>query len=387
MVTTFHAPTRVEFGPGSFGRIGQYSAGLGLRRVLLVTNSGTSQLVDLQDHVRRRLELVGIGVVATSPVPPLPSTHTVTQVASRLRAIEADGIVVVGGGRVIDVAKLAALVAAGGGTPEDYELPHAPLVGRRFPVLAMPTSSGSGAEVSPFAFVRGPDGARPVVAHTADLAPDVAIVDPELTRTLPPTHTLAGGVLALAGLVEPCVVTEPNPFVAPWSERALLLLRDQLPRALSDPFEGEARAAVAEAGVLAGLVAAQTDLGSCLAVALALWTSVRGPAEPPPLGFLCGAVLPKLLEAHCRARPGCVQNFAARLTHMRPSDDSEAVLAISAWLQGFGIPASLRDLEFTAGRHEAILALILDHPRLARAAAVLGEAELRTILRALLEDA
>ena len=258
--------TRVVAGRDLLGSVGFEFAKEGAHRVFVVTDPvirGTGLVERVEAGVADGgLEVVGV----FDEVPQDSSTEGCERCAEEARAAGADAFLAVGGGSVIDTAKVADAVFSHGGAAEDlegiYTLPRAddgmgaplPLA----PLACIPTTAGTGSEVSMGAVVK--DHERKVKLEIADfpLFPRLAVLDPESTRTLPPQIAASTGMDAMTHAIEGYVALEWNPFQDGRSLVALRMIRDNLERAVADPSDDAARGNM----LVAASLAITTGLGS-----------------------------------------------------------------------------------------------------------------------------
>jgi alcohol dehydrogenase class IV len=251
--------TRVVAGRGLLEGAGFEFAKEGARRVLVVTDPGV-RATGLVQRVEAGLDDVGLEAAAVfDDVPQDSDTEVVERVAERAREAEADAFLAVGGGSVMDTAKAANVLFTHGGRVRDWEgffaLPRAedgqgPPVPMA-PLACVPTTAGTGSEVSFAAVVK--DAAEGVKVELADFAlfPRLAVLDPESTRTLPSGVAAATGMDALTHAVEGYVSSEWSPHGDAFALHALRLIRDHLERAVGDPADEEARGNMLVAASLA----------------------------------------------------------------------------------------------------------------------------------------
>src|SRR5689334_1117370 len=206
----FYMPTRVFFGRGVADQAGARAAGLGMHRVLLVTDPGV-QAAGLTGPVNDNLIAAGLEVVVFAQVEPNPRDTDCLAGAELAADVRADGFAAIGGGSAIDTAKCIALLRTNGGHPRDWE-DFGALRDDPLPVLALPTTAGTGSEVSPSAVIT--DTARKKKLNLFDMrnCPEVALVDPDLTLSCPPAVTAAAG-----GRLRPRPTSKPG---AAWPRAA-----------------------------------------------------------------------------------------------------------------------------------------------------------------------
>lgn len=244
---TFKLPTVITFGDGCVAQLPQIAAAWGKRPLLVADRD----LVKLPPFARVREVLPDAPVF--SEVTPDPEVASVDQLAARLRAGQHDVVVAVGGGSAMDCAKAAACLAAG--NLPSIRAAHsegAPLGSARLPLIAVPTTAGTGSEVTPFAVlsdtekqVKGP------IAGDA-LYPVHAVVDPQLTHTLPLKVTIVTGLDALSHAIEGYWSKNHQPICDVLAIEAARLICAHLKRAAEQPGDAAARSAMSYAATLAG---------------------------------------------------------------------------------------------------------------------------------------
>jgi alcohol dehydrogenase class IV len=245
----FISPTRVIAGHDLIGGVGFEFAKEGAKRPLIVTDEGlrATGLVDRVENgvVDGGLEVAGI----FDEVPQDSDAGVVTRVAEMAHEMGADSILAVGGGSVMDTAKVANVIFVHGGSPRDWEgyygLPRADDGQGRpvelAPFACIPTTAGTGSEVSFVAVIK--DRGEHVKFQIGDIPmySRLAILDPEATRTLPPSLAAATGMDAMTHAIEGYASSEWNPHSDAYAMAALRLLRDNLQRAVEHPQDDAAR--------------------------------------------------------------------------------------------------------------------------------------------------
>ena len=330
----FQLPTKVRFGFGVSAALGEEAAALG-RRALVVTDPGVRR-AGIADGPLAALRDAGLTVALFHGVSGNPRDHECLAAAEAGRALGADMVVAVGGGSPMDTAKTAAALLANGGTPQDWEAP-ARLDRPPLPVVAVPTTSGTGSEVTFYAVVT--DTARHVKMSLFDprLAPAVALVDPGLTMTLPAAVTASTGMDALTHAVEAATCRLANPVSDALAKEAIGLVARHLPTAVRDGANREARAGTMMGSLLAGMAFGNTDVGSvhCLAEAI-------GGRYDTPHGVANAVFLPLVFAHNAAAFP---ERHAAVAVALGLGGESaaDAVAAVAALAREVGIPR-LRDL-------------------------------------------
>uniref|UniRef100_A0A7C4EJV3 Iron-containing alcohol dehydrogenase n=1 Tax=Fundidesulfovibrio putealis TaxID=270496 RepID=A0A7C4EJV3_9BACT len=270
----FVAPEFV-FGVGASRLAAQYAVNLGARRPMLVTDQG---LVDVGAASRMEGELrdAGLECVVFSQLTPNPKDHEVIEGARRFREERCDSLVGLGGGSVLDCAKGIGVVQANGGSILDYEgvdtiaKPLPPLVG-------IPTTSGSSADVSQFAIITDTTRKVKIALVSKMLVPDVSLIDPELTVTLGPELTADTGLDALTHAMEAYASNASSPVTDLFALEAMRLVAGHLAQAVRSPTDIEARTQMSLASLNAGLAFSNAILGAVHGMAHSLGGSLDLP--------------------------------------------------------------------------------------------------------------
>ena len=240
---TFNTVPSLIVGSGSIARLGEIAAQRLGPRVALVTDAGLVK-AGLVAPALQALEEAGIAVDVFDGVVADPPEDVVLAAVARARAFEARAVIGFGGGSSIDVAKLVALLASSGeNLPEIYGVGIAK--GPRLPLLAIPTTAGTGSEVTPISIVTtGAHEKKGVVSPL--IIPDIALLDPDLTLGLPPHVTAATGIDAMVHAIEAYTSTSANnnPVSQALAKEALRLLGRNIERAVHHGKDPEARSAM-----------------------------------------------------------------------------------------------------------------------------------------------
>jgi alcohol dehydrogenase class IV len=292
MAFTFFT-ARVLFGPGSRLQIPAQAYRLG-RRCLLVTGSRPEGCAWLADDLSGVMDDVFV-----MPVSGEPEAAAIAANALSARARGCDVVVAVGGGSVLDAGKaLAALVVntrdvfdylevVGRGMP----LEHAPL-----PLIAAPTTAGTGSEVTANAVLLSRAHGVKVSLRSPEMIPNLAVVDPELAVSLPPRQTAATGMDALTQLMEAFVSHASSPLTDPLCRDGMARAARSLRRAVADGRDLAARSDMALASLFSGMALANAKLGAVHGLAASLG-AMLGAAH----GEICAALLPHVMEANIAA--------------------------------------------------------------------------------------
>jgi len=290
----FATAARIVFGPGRLAEAGPAAAAMG-RRALVITGKSTDRAEPL------------IGVLADSGVeaelfsaPGEPTTELVQAAAGAAREAGCDLTVGFGGGSAMDAAKAVAALLVNEGELLDYlEVIGA---GRKLerpaaPCIAVPTTAGTGAEVTRNAVIASPQHRVKVSLRHGSMLPDLALVDPELTYSMSSRVTAASGLDALTQLIEPFVSRMHNPLVDSLCREGLGRAARSLRRAYKDGRDRDARLDMSLASLLSGLALANARLGAVHGIAGPFGGSFPG----APHGAVCARLLPAVMAVNVRA--------------------------------------------------------------------------------------
>ena len=293
----FTTATRIIFGTGAVKEVGAIVAALGTRA--LVVNGRTAERAT---PVLDALKAVGVEAV-TFTVPGEPTTDVVREGTERARAEDCDVIVGIGGGSVIDAGKAIAVLLTNGGVPLDY----LEVIGRGQPItkpaapyVAIPTTAGTGAEVTANAVLASPEHRVKVSLRSPLMLPRVALVDPALTYSMPPSVTASTGLDAFTQVLEPYVSVQANPLTDTLCREGLMRVANSLLRVYENGSDVEAREDMALTSLFGGLALANAKLGAVHGFAGVLG-GMFGGAHGAPHGAMCGRLLPFVMEANVRA--------------------------------------------------------------------------------------
>ena len=302
----FVAPRQIVFGAGRSREVGQWVQTVARRAWIL---PGAKALVDsgVIDEIAHRLQEAGIPSFRLPEIEHEPLVEDVDRTARLMlenRAERGDCLLPVGGGSAIDLAKaVAGMVgeALGSGCttpPSIVEFLEGVGTGRRMthsplPVVALPTTAGTGAEATRNAVISSYDPPFKKSFRDSRLMPQVVIVDPVLGKTVPRQVTAATGMDAITQLVESYISKRWQPIPRALSLQGLKLALEALPRVMEDGEDLEARAAMAHAALLSGMALANSGLGMAHGIAAALGVVCR-----VPHGLACALLLPTAIRTN-----------------------------------------------------------------------------------------
>jgi alcohol dehydrogenase class IV len=285
----FATTGRIVVGAGRAAELPGVLAGLG-SRVLVCTGANPARHAEV---------VAGLGLpAAVFPVAGEPTVGLARAGAAAAREHGADVVAAIGGGSVIDAGKAVAMLLGNGGDPLDYlEVVGS---GRQItrpavPCVAVPTTAGTGAEVTANAVLAAPEHGLKASLRSRLMLPRVALVDPELTVSCPPPVTAASGMDALTQCLEPFVSVRANPVTDGLAREGLRRAAAGLRAAYADGTDLAARADMALCSLLGGIALANAKLGAVHGLA-----GVIGGTAPVPHGAACAALLAPVIEANVR---------------------------------------------------------------------------------------
>jgi choline dehydrogenase len=294
VIRAVEVPTRLVHGPGAITRLGDVLRELGVTRPLLVTDPG----VTAAGLAERALEQLDDPVVFDG-VRPNPDIALVDEGAALYAESERDGLVGLGGGSSMDTAKAIGVVARHGGSIANYEWGHDPIVERIPPLVAIPTTAGTGSEVTLWAVVTDHDRKLKFnVGGTPLIGAHVALVDPELMLGLPPAVTAATGMDALSHAIECFTCDYHQPFNDAVALNAIELVATWLRAAVEDGSNLDARTQMAHAATLGGMAYGTESAGAAHAM-----SQSAGGVHDCPHGALTARVLGPVMEYNASADP------------------------------------------------------------------------------------
>jgi alcohol dehydrogenase class IV len=288
----FATSNRIIFGPGTLSQAGTLARSLGTK-AFVVTGQSPERAASLVTE----LESQGPEPLCFQ-VPGEPSIDLVAQAVDLARQGQCDLVIAMGGGSVLDTGKAVAAMLTNHGDL----LTYLEVVGQGkaltcqpVPMIAIPTTAGTGAEVTRNAVLSVPEHRRKVSMRHAWMLPDVALIDPELTHDLPPDITATTGMDAITQLIEPFVSCQNNPLTDSLCREGLQRAARSLKIACSNGTHVQAREDMAMASLFGGLALANAKLGAVHGFAGPIGGLVNAPH-----GAVCGRLLPMVMEANIK---------------------------------------------------------------------------------------
>lgn len=347
-------PRRIVFGWGKRREIGALAASLGTR-AFLVDGSRTLQGTALWNEIFESLQTAGLTVHHIATATQEPTIEDVDLAAEKIRSFApgaGDLVIGIGGGAALDLAKAVAGMAtnsAGGsvrayleGIGSGFTLTEDPL-----PILAMPTTSGTGSEATKNAVISCNDPPCKKSLRSDKLMPSIALVDPELTVSLSPEQTAWSGMDAITQLLEAYFTKKAQPATDAWCDMGLKMGLGSILNAYTSPRDERAREEMAAAALLSGMALANSGLGMAHGVAAAL-----GSICNVPHGLACAVMLPIALKVNRNVIAEKAEDlkFFWKLTRDSKKIDAQMTavdvleMQIGAILKMLKIPTRLRDL-------------------------------------------
>ena len=289
----FATATRILFGPGTLREVAPAASGMG-KRALVVTGRNSSRAQGLLDSLTSAgLQHISFAVAGE------PTTNLVQSGAELARSEFVELVIAIGGGSVIDAGKAIAALATNSGALLDYlevigrgrALENPPL-----PFIAIPTTAGTGAEVTRNAVLASPEHRVKVSLRSPLMLPQLAVIDPELALGLPAALTASTGMDALTQLIEPFVSCRANPLTDGLCREGIVRAARSIRRACEHPGDLGAREDMAAASLFSGLALANAGLGVVHGFAAPI-----GGMFPAPHGAVCAALLPHAMDINLRA--------------------------------------------------------------------------------------
>ena len=336
----FPVPTDIHFGNGVLATLPARVQSLGVERVFLVTDIGIRSAGILQKALDL-LSAAQIGCEVYDEVKPDSGSKLIAAAAERLRKCKAEAVVGIGGGSSLDTAKAVATLLTNPGTILDYIGLHK-VKNRLPPMIAIPTTAGTGSEVSLWSVFTNDDTGLKVAVGSVYLYPMIALCDPELTFDLPSLLTAATGMDALAHGIECYTNNACQPISAALAWNAIGLIGRHLRHAVLNGVNSDSRYAMLLASTMAGIAMNPTRLGLAHALAMPLGSwDIR-----IPHGIAIAVTLPRVMKFNWVAAPDRFAAVARALgqpvDQLSPADAAQcAVAAVEKLASDVQIPKGL----------------------------------------------
>lgn len=342
----FTAPTRIVFGTGTSGDAAMELSALECRRALVVTDAFLREKTGIVARIQKALGAACAGVF--SNVPPNSGVHVVDAGAAAGRTGGADAVISIGGGSVMDTAKGIAILLREGGSLLDYQ-GFQVLTRRQTPHIAIPTTAGTGSEVTYVAVVKDHQKKRKLLFGDYHIIPDTAILDPTLTVDLPPALTAATGLDAFSHGLEALSSAQREPIADALGLHAIRLVRENLPRAVKNGADLAARGQMLIAATLGGAAFSNAQVGLIHAISHAV-----GARHGVHHGMANAIAMPHVIRFNNSAVADRFRLAAEAMgADVRGMSDEAAGLCAAAAIEAFvaetGLPTRLRDVGVPRG--------------------------------------
>jgi len=359
---SFLSPAKIVFGWGSRSQLAELASGLG-RRALLLCGSRTLRDLGAIEEIRGRLESAGIAHADLATIDHEPEVADVDRTVADIRALgptQGDFLLPIGGGSVIDLGKACAAMVPNdhAATVQDFlegvgtgaKLRNQPL-----PLLAMPTTAGTGTEATKNAVISCYAPAFKKSLRSERMLPRAVLIDPELTVTLPATTTAYTGMDAITQLIESYVSRRARPIPQALCVQGLEMAVPAIVRAVRDGTDRMAREQMAHAALLSGMALANSGLGLAHGVAAALGVHCR-----VAHGLACAVMLPAAMQVNRVVARAQFARLAPVITGRNWPNAEAAVEAciecIRAMCSEVGIPQSLSEMGVSRQQLPALVA-------------------------------
>lgn len=331
-------PTRVHFGEGALQKLSSLPIVASARRIALCIGGSSLRASSHFDEVMQLL--AGKEVALTEGVPSEPSLAYLCDLVEKWKASRADCIIAIGGGSVLDTAKAAAFWAMHDeDVPNDLsKLPTSPV--SPIPLVAVPTTSGTGSEVTPFSVFWDKAAGRNQSMHHTLLYPADALLDPRLTHLMPPTLTAATGMDAFTQASEAYWNINANPVSDDYALMAIARILPALPRAVAHGQDAAARLDMSLGSLQAGLAFSNTRTTACHSISYPMTLHFH-----IAHGQAVGITLPEVLRLNAEVQP---ERSARYCSALGASDIKHAVEKIKGMMHASGLATKLSDLGIKA---------------------------------------
>lgn len=354
----FLSPRQVVFGWGRRAEIGKLAATLG-RRAMLVVGSRSLERQGAIEELTGHLKKAGIETRVLARISREPEVRDVDDAAANWGEVRPGDLAIgIGGGSAMDLAKAAAAMAAHRDQGIVLDFLEGVGTGKTLtraipPILAVPTTAGTGSEATKNAVISSYDPPFKKSLRSEKMAPTAVLIDPELTVSAPPNVTAQSGMDAITQLLESYLSKRAKPIPQALCLQGLESAMPALPRAFADPADRSAREAMSHAAFLSGIALANSGLGFAHGVAAAL-----GVHANTPHGLACAVMLPTALRLNRTARGAQMASLSRRLLPGSFTNNEHAIDVLVNRIErlndSLGIP---RKLSALGVRHEQLAAL------------------------------
>lgn len=337
----FRSPHRILYGKGAIKNLGKEAVSYG-RKAMIVVGKHSAKKSGALDKTIKSLEESNIEVVIFDEVESDPSVETVMKGFEIAEDEKVDFLIALGGGSALDAAKAISIIISNGGNIVDYEFKEPEK--ECTPVIGIPTTAGTGSEVSRSTIITDKERKIKMLISTDKIIPKVAILDPELTLTVPPKTTAATGMDALTHAIEGYISKIAQPISSVYALKAIELIGKNLPKAVLDGDNLEAREGMLLGQLYAGLAFSNASVALVHAMSRPL-----GVYFEVPHGMANAILLPKVMEFN---RASVQEKFCDIAKALGENVDNltiregsyKAVEAVSKLYDEVGLPKKLREV-------------------------------------------
>ena len=339
----FNSPTKIVFGAGAVNDIGPEMDSLNKKRAVIITDEGLAAT----GIIDRAKDILGKRCVGIFPeVKPDTGVYIIDKAVKYAKGVDADILISIGGGSSIDTAKAMAILLTEGGKLEDYQgwqILKRPLM----PHIAVPTTAGTGSEVTYVAVVKDHDRGIKLVFGDNHLIPNTAILDPELTVNLPPDITASTGMDALSHAIESIHSLQRQPMTDGLALQAIRMIFNYLAISVENGKDIAARGQMQIAATMAGIAFSNAQLGIVHAMAHAV-----GARFGVPHGVANAILLPYGMEYNlgvCEKEYAAIADAAGIDVHKKTKREAAemAIYAVKRLTEEIGLPTKLSDVNVT----------------------------------------
>ena len=355
-------PKTIRFGVGALNTLGGEASQLEAKKALIITDPGVYQ-AGLVDPVKEQLSKAGLLIEVFADAEPEPTLPKLNDTANQLRGNKYDLLVGLGGGSSMDTAKGLSVLLAHGGVSQDY-VGVGKVPGPSIPVFTIPTTAGTGSEVTNIAIFGDPEKELKLGMVSPYLLARLALVDPTLTYNCPPKVTAASGIDALVHAIECYTSTKANNFTDALALEAMRLIVGSLRTAVSNGSNEKARNYMSEGALLAGIAFGNASVGAVHALAYPL-----GSRFHVPHGVANGLLLPYVIECNLSANlpryAVIAQMLGEKIEGLSLREAAErGVEAVKTLAMDINIPLHLQDLGVPREALEEMAVATMDITRL-----------------------
>ena len=349
---SFMVPQNIVFGTGSLGKLPEQVRSLGSEHAFVVSDHGL-EAIGVVDRIVSTLEDAGIKVTTFLDVLPNPTVDMVNAAVDGYKSSGATSIIALGGGSPMDVAKAVGVVVRYGGSITEYE-GAGKVPGPIEPLIAIPTTAGTGSEVTPFSVIVDTSRNYKLSVFSYEVLPKIALLEPELIMTAPASVAAACGLDAMIHAWEAYTSLAANPFTDAMAEKALDLIGANIRRFVANRKDIEAAEAMMAGSTFAGIAFAWARLGNVHAMShpVSAYFNV-------PHGVANAILLPTIVEFNALADEGRykrIYRYIRQVRHQPIIDFKPQVLVDETrkLMRDLGIPASLAEVGVTEDKIEAM---------------------------------